>query len=610
MEFIVLFQCLETKLKDLAKKENNSSDTIASTLSTLELESDGSFGFSIKKLLSDPDGNAFINSLAIEVLHYENDHWGDILLMWLCGARPVPSCQISDFNKDITCKNRAMEPEIPFCDRHRCHFYGSKNNSRCINPSSQKNSGYCAIHSCQMDNCQRAVMLSPSAQYCIRHSCRRCVELGQSPANPSTDDPPKNVCEDHPMCIAPYCEKYPDGGNIYCESHSKVGKCTAKTKKGLPCKGEAVSRLKPFCSDHLHMFVPFLLENAVEEGVVDVRQKNNVDPETISSRCTFIKKKGGRCKGTALPGMELCFDHRSLSSSAVVPRPGILETKASTQSISREGNDHIPSIVSETGMAAILGDGMAEEIKEKEADEATSGITENRVLQETDLFFDCNDIGTTEAAANDEEESVVSSSVSEVGEGKYIEVDPDENEEGENIQHLREVFEINDGYDSDDPDKKLMEDFPTVGASIQDDEIDFSKMRVNVNPNEWLWSMELEERWEMCHNLLEQITEHLKQALDQVKLGTSVARNELQQAKIRAKAQVYENKSVIGGTMVGCISRLESIRATRPFAIIVEEASEVLEPLLFSCLSDTTMKMEMIGDHRQLSVSNPPCFSN
>lgn len=51
---------------------------------------------------------------------------------------------------------------------------------------------------------------------------------------------------------------------------------------------------------------------------------------------------------------------------------------------------------------------------------------------------------------------------------------------------------------------------------------------------------------------------------------------------------------------IGCIARLEAIRSTKPFAVLVEEASEVLEPLLFSCLCNSTCKLEMIGDHLQL----------
>jgi hypothetical protein len=45
------------------------------------------------------------------------------------------------------------------------------------------------------------------------------------------------------------------------------------------------------------------------------------------------------------------------------------------------------------------------------------------------------------------------------------------------------------------------------------------------------------------------------------------------------------------------------LRATKPFAILVEEASEVLEPLLFSCLTPSTYKLELIGDHLQLKPS-------
>ena len=35
----------------------------------------------------------------------------------------------------------------------------------------------------------------------------------------------------------------------------------------------------------------------------------------------------------------------------------------------------------------------------------------------------------------------------------------------------------------------------------------------------------------------------------------------------------------------------------------MEEASEVLEPLLFACLGSTTAKLELIGDHLQLKPS-------
>jgi len=124
--------------------------------------------------------------------------------------------------------------------------------------------------------------------------------------------------------------------------------------------------------------------------------------------------------------------------------------------------------------------------------------------------------------------------------------------------------------------------------------------QVVSDPMEWTWNMPLEDRWVACHSLMEELRKMMTGASIHVKNGIVGARKEFQQATVCAKARIYENKSIIGGTMVGCISRLESIRATRPFAVVVEEASEVLEPLLFSCLSESTLKLEMIGDHRQL----------
>ena len=115
--------------------------------------------------------------------------------------------------------------------------------------------------------------------------------------------------------------------------------------------------------------------------------------------------------------------------------------------------------------------------------------------------------------------------------------------------------------------------------------------------------MSLEERW-MQAKLIEQKYKSLLAKLNNKRnTEIEIAREEYHKAKVRAKSEVYEKKAVIGGTIVGCIGRLESIRKTKPFAILVEEASEVLEPLLFACLGEETTKFEMIGDHLQLKPS-------
>lgn len=47
---------------------------------------------------------------------------------------------------------------------------------------------------------------------------------------------------------------------------------------------------------------------------------------------------------------------------------------------------------------------------------------------------------------------------------------------------------------------------------------------------------------------------------ERLKEQLEMARREHHEAKIRANTKVYENKTIIGGTIVGCITRLESIR--------------------------------------------------
>ena len=62
---------------------------------------------------------------------------------------------------------------------------------------------------------------------------------------------------------------------------------------------------------------------------------------------------------------------------------------------------------------------------------------------------------------------------------------------------------------------------------------------------------------------------------------------------------------------VGAARRLEAIRAAEPFAVVVEEACEVMEPTLISVLAVKSLrKLELIGDHRQLPAFVQNCWFN
>ena len=171
-------------------------------------------------------------------------------------------------------------------------------------------------------------------------------------------------------------------------------------------------------------------------------------------------------------------------------------------------------------------------------------------------------------------------------------------DEATNLQHLREVFEIKDDNEEDhDILSEELDDNDSVEIHSDVDD------PVAYDPNHWTWETTLEGRWMLCQSLMQELRTLMIESNKQVKKALIIARKDLKQAKNRAAIRIYESKSVIGGTMVGYISRLKSIRATRPFAIVIEEASEVLEPLLLCCLSESTVKLKMIGDHLQLQPS-------
>ena len=182
------------------------------------------------------------------------------------------------------------------------------------------------------------------------------------------------------------------------------------------------------------------------------------------------------------------------------------------------------------------------------------------------------------------------------------------------MQHLREIFEIEGGDEENDEDgfHDALCVLPEVYceersiAAADDIRINISKKTNGTHlkdPTDWSWSLSLDDRWAACQAFMHDQCSELSHVMGMVKKDLPQARKSLRDAESRSRARVFENKTVIGGTIVGCITRLESIRATRPFAVIVEEASEVLEPLLFACLCQSTVKLQLIGDHKQLQPS-------
>ena len=574
----LLQQVLQDGRKELEEKhEEDTPKDLVGKFSFLELGTNREAARALTNHVSASPGSKFIPSLDNGAAHYKHSHWGDVLYSWICGKVLLPKCQ--------HCDQLSLSPDPALCDQHRCEFL-SIDQTRC-STKREDDQTFCTGHSCQAEDCGFSRMPG-GHRYCSIHACKKCISLGLE-AEIATDDPPKNVCEKHPMCILPSCLEFSPQNEAYCSSHGRVTACTALNKKGKPCKGRAISRAILFCKDHLHLHRTAVLEELEKKESLDKNYpEEKKETPTLSKNCVATTRKGKPCKGVVLPGSKYCYDHSPPEAIMTKMAEQGLDSKRRGSAVDAQKEKGLDTPDTEEGLV-----GGQNFEKESVTAESTGLLTPTIIAHK---MIEDDEGGDDTASATSEKFIDAKEFVCEgIDEGDSV-----EDEEGDNLQHLRDVFEVEDGQE--DPANTDDEADEENALDILVAEFEIST-EAKKNPNDWSWEMSLDERWNSCHALMGELEELLLVANAQTRRAINVARKDLRKAEMQAKARVYENRSVIGGTMVGCIHRLEAIKTTRPFAVVVEEASEVLEPLLFSCLSDSTVKLEMIGDHRQLQPS-------
>lgn len=528
-------------------------------LSFMEIDRDRKACRVLQRLVDAPDSGAtFVSKLVDEGLHYHEEHWGDMLLMWLYGKKPLPRC-IFVQDDDGPCGALALSHDVSLCDAHRC-FFESNDIGRCTS-ACVGNGSFCNDHCCQIDRCC-APRLGGLQKYCDSHSCKKCVELGL-PARPCIDKPPRNVCEIHPLCTFPSCLEFCVAGGIYCGEHNIV-KCMATTKKGKPCRGEPMSRYKPFCRDHLHWatslnFDTVSIDSEESEGS-EIVEPRDASPKEVRSKCVAMTKKGLPCKGQPLPGSIYCYDHAPplAFDGAGTFIAATHDSSSPTSQVASKMGDNV-----ESSAANIVSheDGGSSAFSQPAATTSTVGPVGSDAFSKSDRITSAKSGVSHSLDDGDDALSAASSKSSGtvlIGDesrtktaAEVDELDLDF-EEGENLQHLREVFEI---QSEDDDDSSLLVDADGAEETSLDDassEASFYSTAQDLvsfrDPSNWTWDMPLDQRWRACRNLMEDLRIRMSEANLRVKRALVVARYDLQQAKVRAKARVYENKSVIGGT--------------------------------------------------------------
>ena len=169
----------------------------------------------------------------------------------------------------------------------------------------------------------------------------------------------------------------------------------------------------------------------------------------------------------------------------------------------------------------------------------------------------------------------------------------------ENIaqQHLHEIVGEDDEESIDVCDEKF-DDLFSAAEIVSPQDI-FNQYHKCC---EWSWSMCIKSRQLAVYKLVKTVCLWIKYLCKEAENFVDEARRICAQAS----GSVLKSAVVIGGTIVGAANRLSALRASEPFAVIVEEACEVMEPTLVSVLSvPSVQKVQLIGDHRQL-----PAFVN
>ena len=168
-------------------------------------------------------------------------------------------------------------------------------------------------------------------EFCSQHACFVCRHEMIHPARLAREEPPRNSCKIHPLCLATvedeFCMNLAVENSPFCEMHAGV-RC-----KAAGCTAFAISRSEPFCLGHQPL-LRAALENQRCQGITKKRKpckgqrlpyshycKDHQDQEVVVEKdlpggevggsCMALTKQGHPCKDKARPGEPYCFNHRN-----------------------------------------------------------------------------------------------------------------------------------------------------------------------------------------------------------------------------------------------------------------------------------------------------------
>ncbi len=185
--------------------------------------------------------------------------------------------------------------------------------------------------------------------------------------------------------------------------------------------------------------------------------------------------------------------------------------------------------------------------------------------------------------------------------------DEEEQQQNEELKRLQELTEIADYSDEEEKEEDIIKQTETISINNnQTFQTEIENYLFEVQ--NWSWKLSHQDRLIAAAKLIRLVCNIFK------RLNKIISENDLYAARknfSEAGAQSFRSARIVGSTVVGASRRLEALRSAGPFAVVIEEACEVIEPTLISVLAVNTLrKLEMIGDHRQLPAFVQQCWFN
>eukprot|EP00095_Tigriopus_kingsejongensis_P008280 maker-scaffold1620_size33299-snap-gene-0.6 protein:Tk08280 transcript:maker-scaffold1620_size33299-snap-gene-0.6-mRNA-1 annotation:"nfx1-type zinc finger-containing protein 1-like" len=141
-------------------------------------------------------------------------------------------------------------------------------------------------------------------------------------------------------------------------------------------------------------------------------------------------------------------------------------------------------------------------------------------------------------------------------------------------------------------DNFTIQDFPPQAKAQSKSQ---SKLHVSN-----MWELNTIQRYRFLYSLVQLKSELASESLNERVVQVQCALQKLSEIRNLKKVEILSHRKIIGMTVSGASINSAILQQVRPKIIVVEEAAEVLEPLLIAAMNKDVDHLILIGDHKQL----------